>query len=156
VVACVALLVALGGTGVAAVSQVARDSVRTAQLKANAVTTPKIRNNAVTSEKVRNRSLLAVDFGRGQIPQGPQGEQGPAGPQGTAGAAGPQGLAGPQGRWAHVLETGAIVGVVLGLAVMCGASGAQPETLRKPTLRVGARAVHRVVPPGGCNDPAAS
>jgi len=152
VVACVALLVALGGTGVAAVSQVARDSVGTPQLKANAVTTPKIRNNAVTSEKVRNRSLLAVDFGRGQIPQGPQGEQGPAGPQGTAGAAGPQGLAGPQGRWAHVLETGAIVAQSGGISVIHGGTGWWLVTfpgatvLDKPVL-VSASRLSNTLPP---------
>ena len=59
VVACVALLVALGGTSVAAVSQLARNSVGPAQLQFGAVTNPKIRSNAVTSAKVRNRSLAA-------------------------------------------------------------------------------------------------
>ncbi len=63
VVACSALLVALGGTSVAAVSQfVPRNSVGTVQLKDNAVATTKLRNNSITSLKVRNRSLLAVDF----------------------------------------------------------------------------------------------
>lgn len=117
VVACLSLLVALGGTSVAAVSQVARDSVGTPQLKANAVTTPKLKNNAVTSEKVKNRSLLAVDFAGGQIPVGPTGPAGPAGPTGAAGAAGPIGPAGPQGRWAHVLGTGAIAAQSGGITV---------------------------------------
>jgi hypothetical protein len=94
VVACIALLVALGGTSVAAVSQVARNSVGTAQLRDNAVTTPKIKNSAVTSEKVRNRSLLRVDFAPGQLPAGPTGPQGPAGPAGGQGPAGPAGPAG--------------------------------------------------------------
>ena len=94
VVACVALLVALGGTSVAAVSQLARNSVGPAQLQFGAVTNPKIRSNAVTSAKVRNRSLLRADFAPGQLPAGPTGPQGPAGPAGPAGAAGPAGVIG--------------------------------------------------------------
>src|ERR687897_732076 len=80
VVACLALIVALGGTSVAAVSQlVPRNSVGPRQLQFGAVTTPKLRNgavtlpklrnNSVTSIKVRNRSLLRVDFAPGpQVP----------------------------------------------------------------------------------------
>jgi hypothetical protein len=94
VVACVALLVALGGTSVAAVDQLARNSVGPAQLQFGAVTGPKIRANAVTSAKVRNRSLLRADFAPGQLPAGPTGPQGPAGPQGAAGPAGPAGVVG--------------------------------------------------------------
>jgi hypothetical protein len=52
-----------------------RSSVGTAQLK----------KNAVTSAKVKNRSLLAVDFKKGQLPAGPQGLQGPKGEQGPKG-----------------------------------------------------------------------
>jgi hypothetical protein len=94
VVACVALLAALGGTSVAAVSQLARNSVGPAQLQFGAVTNPKIRSNAITSAKVRNRSLLRTDFAPGQLPAGPTGPQGPAGPAGPAGAAGPAGVIG--------------------------------------------------------------
>jgi hypothetical protein len=94
VVACLALLVALGGTSVAAVEQVRRNSVGPAALQFGAVTGPKIRNNAVTSVKVRNRSLLRADFAPGQLPAGPTGPQGPAGPQGAAGPAGPAGVIG--------------------------------------------------------------
>ena len=94
IVACIALLVALGGTSVAAVSQLARNSVGTPQIRNGAVTNPKIRNNAVNSAKVANRSLLRVDFAPGQLPAGPTGPQGPAGPAGPAGAAGPQGVIG--------------------------------------------------------------
>jgi len=76
VVACLALLVALTGTGVAAVSQIVpRNSVGSAQLK----------SNAVVSAKVKNRSLLALDFKAGQLPAGPPGAAGPAGPAGPAG-----------------------------------------------------------------------
>jgi len=107
VVACLALLVALGGTSVAAVSQlVPRNSVGTAQLRNNAVATAKVRNNAITSAKVRNRSLLAADFAVAQIPAGPAG---PTGPAGAAGAAGPAGPPGPGARWALFRPDGGIV-----------------------------------------------
>jgi hypothetical protein len=76
VVACLALSVALGGTGYAA-TQIAR--------------------NSITSVQVKDRSLLAKDFKRGQLPRGPRGLMGPAGPAGPAGAAGPAGPAGPTG-----------------------------------------------------------
>ena len=94
VVACLALLVALGGTGMAAATQLARNSVGTPQLKDGAVSNPKIKNNAVNSTKVAARSLLRSDFAPGQLPAGPVGPQGPAGPAGAAGAAGPAGPAG--------------------------------------------------------------
>jgi hypothetical protein len=93
VVACLALLVALSGTGYA-VTALPAGSVGSAQLKDNAVKNAKIANNAVTSEKVKNRSLLAIDFLAGQLPRGPAGAIGPAGAQGAAGPAGPAGAAG--------------------------------------------------------------
>jgi hypothetical protein len=95
VVACCALLVALSGTGMAAATQLARNSVGTPQLKDSAVSNPKIKNNAVNSAKVAARSLLRSDFAPGQLPAGPVGPQGPAGPQGAAGPAGPAGVIGP-------------------------------------------------------------
>jgi hypothetical protein len=79
VLASVALGIALGGTSVAAVSQLPRASVGVPQLKTSAVTTAKIRNNDVRSVDVRNGSLLRVDFRAGQIPAGPAGPQGPPG-----------------------------------------------------------------------------
>ena len=94
VVACLALLVALTGTSVAAVNQLGRNTVGPLQLKNGAVTNPKLRNNAVTSAKVANRSLLRSDFAPGQLPAGPTGPQGPVGPAGPAGAAGPAGVIG--------------------------------------------------------------
>jgi hypothetical protein len=78
-----ALVVAVFGStpvGEAALNALPRNSVGPQQLK----------NNAVTSVKVRNRSLLAIDFRRGQIPQGPPGPAGPAGPTGPPGLAGLQ------------------------------------------------------------------
>lgn len=59
VVACLALLVALGGTGYAAI---------------------KLPANSVTTIQVKDRSLLAKDIKAGQLPAGPQGPAGPAGP----------------------------------------------------------------------------
>jgi hypothetical protein len=52
VVACIALVLVLGGTSLAAASAVPNNSVGTAQLKNNAVTAAKIASNAVTSAKV--------------------------------------------------------------------------------------------------------
>jgi hypothetical protein len=94
IVACLALLVALGGTGMAAATQLAKNSVGTAQLKDGAVTNPKIKNSAINSAKVANKSLLRSDFAPGQLPAGPTGPQGPAGPAGAAGPAGPAGVIG--------------------------------------------------------------
>jgi hypothetical protein len=91
VVACFALLVALGGTGVAATVALAPNSVGTAQL----------RSNAVVSAKVKNGSLLRVDFKSGQLPAGKTGPPGPPGQQGQTGAAGP---AGPSDAFARFLN----------------------------------------------------
>ena len=109
VIASIALLVALGGTSMAAVTATApANSVNTAALKNNAVTNPKIGGNAVTGDKVKNGSLKKADFAPGQIPAGPPG------PEGPAGAAGPQGPAGPAGAsatalWASVDQNGTLV-----------------------------------------------
>lgn len=84
-VACLALLVALGGTGYAA-TVLPRNSVGTAQVK--------------------NNSLLSQDFKSGVLRPGPRGAAGPAGP---AGAAGPAGPAGPSARWALVRADGTII-----------------------------------------------
>ena len=94
VLASIALLFALGGTSVAAVSVV---------LPRNSVGTPQLRNNAVISQKVRNGSLVRADFASGQIPAGPSG---PAGPQGPSGPAGP---AGPGAKWALVRPDGSVI-----------------------------------------------
>jgi hypothetical protein len=94
VVACTALFVALGGTGVAVV---------TAQAPRNSVGTASLQNSAVTSAKVKNFSLLRTDFKRGQLPAGAQGAQGPAGP------AGPARPAGPGARWALFRADGTII-----------------------------------------------
>ena len=102
VVACIALLVALSGTGIAAVAALPNNSVGPAQLKSNAVTNPKIAASAVTNPKlaadavtgakVKNGSLQKGDFAAGQLPSGPpglngdKGDKGETGPQGVIGA----------------------------------------------------------------------
>jgi hypothetical protein len=90
VVAFIALVAVMTGTGYAAIQQLPRNSVGTKQL----------RNNAVTSKKVKNGSLLRRDFRSGQLPRGPrgpQGPQGPEGPRGPEGARGATGQTGPRG-----------------------------------------------------------
>jgi hypothetical protein len=96
VVACIALLVALGGTSIAAVTAVAPNSIGTVQIKPNAVTAPKIKNrnvtgakiarNAVTGALVLNGSLTRDDFASNSIPAGPAGPAGPTGPAGLISA----------------------------------------------------------------------
>ena len=81
IVACLALLVALGGTGYAAL---------------------KLPANSVTSVQVKDHSLLGKDFKAGQLPAGPQGPVGPAGPA----AAGRWALVLPSG--AIVAQSGGI------------------------------------------------
>jgi hypothetical protein len=93
IVACAALLVALGGTSYAAI-KLAPNSVGTAQLK----------NGAVTFRKVKAHSLRASNFASGQLPAGPTGPAGPAGPQGPAGPAG----GGASLKWALVRADGGI------------------------------------------------
>jgi hypothetical protein len=83
VVASVALLVALAGTGYAAIS-----------LPANSVGTAQLKNGAVTGAKVHLRSLLGSDFKLGQLPRGSRGPAGQPGPPGAPGSAGPAGPAG--------------------------------------------------------------
>src|SRR4249919_3813398 len=78
VVACIALMIALGGTSYAAI-KLPKNSVGTKQLKTNAVTSPKVKNNAITGADVLESSL-------GQVPS--------AASAATAGTAAPSGAAG--------------------------------------------------------------
>lgn len=98
IVASIALLVALAGTSVAAITANApANSVGTLALKANAVTTGKIKNGQVTPADL---SAAAKTSG----PRGPAGPAGPAGPPGPAGAAGAAGPAGPSDAYARFLN----------------------------------------------------
>lgn len=58
VVACIALVMALGGTSYAAFT-LPKNSVGAKQLKKNAVTTRKIKNGAVTNSKIKNGAVTA-------------------------------------------------------------------------------------------------
>jgi hypothetical protein len=90
VVACLALLVALGGTSYATVLQVPRGSVGTLQLQRNAVKAAKLAPNAVRTKHVLNGALLAEDFRAGQLPSGPKGDKGDKGDRGAPGLSGLQ------------------------------------------------------------------
>jgi hypothetical protein len=95
VVACTALLFAMTGAGYAA-----------GMLGPNTVGTKQLKKNAVVSAKIKDRSLLAVDFKAGQLPQGPKGDPGAPG---APGAPGQQGPAGPGAQWATVSSGGTIL-----------------------------------------------
>jgi hypothetical protein len=116
VIAALALLVALAGTGYAAVT-----------LPANSVGPRQLQNNAVTTSKVKNHSLLKVDFAPGQVSTGPRGPVGPPGPPGSAGARGPTGPAGPSGtaatKWALVGRDGNFVAGSPGIVVVSAGPG---------------------------------
>ena len=70
VIASIALLVALGGTSIAAVN---------ALVPKNSVGTQQIRNRAVTAAKVKLGSLLAANFKAGELPTGGSGGAGATG-----------------------------------------------------------------------------
>jgi hypothetical protein len=76
VIATIALFLALGGTGYAAL-----------KLPKNSVGPQQLKKNAVTSAKVKAGSLLTSDFKSSQR----RGLRGPAGPKGDSGAQGPPG-----------------------------------------------------------------
>ena len=89
VIALIALFVAIGGTGYAAV-----------KLPRNSVGSKQIKTGGVRSSEVRNGSLRARDFRDGDLPagdQGPQGLQGLPGIQGLQGEKGEKGDKGDKG-----------------------------------------------------------
>jgi hypothetical protein len=87
VLSVIALFVALGGTGYAAIVLPA-NSVGKKHIKRNAVTTAKIKRNAVTTAKVKNGSLRSADFKASELPTGPTGATGPKGDKGDKGDTG--------------------------------------------------------------------
>jgi hypothetical protein len=93
VVALIALFVAMGGTGYAAL-RVPRASVGTKQLKANAVTSPKVKDGTLLRTDVATRRLPKGQAGR----QGLQGDQGPPGLNGLQGEQGALGDEGDPGN----------------------------------------------------------
>jgi hypothetical protein len=86
-VSVVALVVALGGTGYAAIA-LPKNSVGSKQIKRGGVKASDLKTGAVTSRSVRDGTLGPADFAGG-LPAGPQGLKGDTGPAGPAtGAAG--------------------------------------------------------------------
>jgi hypothetical protein len=86
IISLIALFVALGGTGYAAVT-LPRNSVGGSQLKPN----------SVSSSKVKNGALQAVDFKAGQLPAGAKGDTGAKGDKGDKGDPGTNGTNGANG-----------------------------------------------------------
>ena len=92
VLASMALLFALAGTGIAAITALPPNSVGKPQLKKNAVVSGKITdgevrsqdiaNSTIISQDVRNGTLRRVDFRANELPAG---APGPAGPPGVSG-----------------------------------------------------------------------
>jgi hypothetical protein len=66
VIAVIALFVALGGTGYAALS-LPKNSVGSKQIRKNAVIGSKIKKNAVTGSKVKDQSLTGADINLGSL-----------------------------------------------------------------------------------------
>jgi hypothetical protein len=78
--ATLALFVAPGGTGYAAIT-LPRDSVGAGQRQARSVRSSELRSRAVNSRVIRNRSVRLTDISTGarSALRGPRGPQGPAG-----------------------------------------------------------------------------
>ena len=85
VVASLALLIALGGTSVAAISALPKGSVTTAALHNGAVTTSKLANKAVTLAKLATSARIPGPRGL----KGDPGTKGDPGPRGSSGPIGP-------------------------------------------------------------------
>jgi hypothetical protein len=111
VVASLALFVALGGTGYAAIT-LPRDSVGSNQIRSRAVGSSELKSSAVTSRAIKSRSVALSDLTvsaraslRGQT--GPAGATGPAGPAGvTLRAAVPSGGSVQRGNAVSAAHTG--------------------------------------------------
>ena len=120
-VACLALLVALGGVGYAAV-----------KLPANSVGSAQLKNDAVTGLKVKNGTLLAADFKRGQV----VGKTGAKGDPGLKGDTGPKGDQGPKGDTG---DRGPSWGDVSGVGSGTGASPDHPQAGRRRVVEAPGR-----------------
>ena len=102
-VALIALFVALGGSGYAAVKINGKNIIK------RSIAGSKLKARAVTGTEVKNASLRAADFKPGQLPAGPPGAIGPRGPQGAPGLQGQAGAPGSAVGFAYVEEyTGTI------------------------------------------------
>jgi hypothetical protein len=78
VTATLALFLALGGTGYAALV-LPRNSVGTAQVRPKSLTKSDLRTGAANSRVIRNRSIKVRDISR-RARKSPRGRPGPAGP----------------------------------------------------------------------------
>src|SRR4051794_4561268 len=107
VIALLALFVALGGTGYAAL-KLPKNSVSSKQLRKGAVHTSDIAANAVTGAKVKGGSLTRSDFKAGTLGSG-GGARGPRGPKGATGAAGSPAFGAILGRGLNVPATPAFL-----------------------------------------------
>ena len=100
VVASLALFVALGGTGYAAVTITGKN------VKDASLTGRDVKNSSLTSSDVKNGTLLRQDFKAGQIPAG--GAPGAPGAPGQKGDKGEPGVPGTARAYAFVSSTGAV------------------------------------------------
>jgi hypothetical protein len=128
VIACIALLISLGGTGYATVLQVPRNSVGTLQLQRNAVKAAKIAPNAVRTGHVLDGTLLTADFKAGQIPQGPKGDKGDTGSAGPPGISGHQIVTSSLTSTATALFGGRVATCPTGKKVLGGGASATTST----------------------------
>jgi len=125
VVASLALAVAMGGTGYAAI-----------KLPANSVGTKQLKKDAVTGVKVKDASLFANDFAPGQIPKGAVGATGATGAQGPPGVAGAPGVDGPAGAAGSAIAYARVAtggGVSDSKNIVSGGRGADPGN---PAIKV--------------------
>ena len=136
IVACVSLVVALGGVSYAA-TVLPKNSVGTPQVQKKAITASKLRKNAVSAAKVKDGSLLAADFKAGQLPAGPQGPKGDRGPAGTSGISGFQVVSSPNVSIAPGQYGSAGIDCPAGKKVIGGGGGAEgdaPILLMQPYM----------------------
>ena len=96
IISLVALFVALGGTGYAAVALAPRNSVGSAQ----------VINGSLLKKDLSKKTVAALKGNRG--PRGPAGAAGAAGPAGSAGPAGAAGAAGAVGATGPAGAAGAV------------------------------------------------
>jgi hypothetical protein len=108
VIACIALVVALGGSAYALV-------VTGKQIKDGTISGADIQNGSLTSTDIRNGTLVQQDFKKSDAPRGPAGAKGDPGAKGEAGA---PGAAGPPGA-----AGGPAVPKVSGIMTVSGADG---------------------------------
>ena len=102
-IACLALFFALGGTSVAAVQALPR----------NSVASPQIKNRSIQTVDMSRKTVAALRGRRGaRGPAGPVGATGPAGPVGATGPAGPAGATGPAGPVGATGPAGGLSGYV--------------------------------------------